>query len=65
MNDERHELMQLLTALISAQDDVSQMSDRGGPENERICLERIAARNGIRNDILALFDKVRSDKVAP
>ena len=61
-NNEHHKLMQLLTTLISAQDDVSRMSDRGGPENERLRLERIVARNGIRNDILALFDKVRSDK---
>lgn len=64
-NNEHHELMQLLTALISAQDDVSRMSDRGGPESERLRLERIAVRNGFRNKILALFDRIRSDKVAP
>ena len=62
MNDKRHELMQLLTALISAQDDVSRMSDQGGPASDRERLERIVVRNEIRDDILALFDKVRSGK---
>ena len=56
--DEREELMRLLTALISAQDDVSRMSDRGGPASDRERLERIAVRNEYRNKILELFDGI-------
>ena len=58
--DEREELMRLLTALISAQDDVSRMSDRGGPESDRERLERIIVRNEYRNRILAFFDELRA-----
>jgi len=57
--NEREELMRLLTALISAQDDVSRMSDRGGPSAERERRERIAVRNEYRNKILAFFDGIR------
>ena len=61
-NTRREELMQLLTSLIIAQESVSRVSDRTGPTGDKLRRERIAARNGIKDEILALFDKVRSDK---
>jgi len=62
--NEREELMRLLTALISAQDDVSRMSDRGGPQSERERQERIVVRNEYRNKILAFFDEPRTAALA-
>ena len=57
--NEREKLMRLLTAIISAQDDVSWLNCKTNPNpGDEQLQELIAIRNGYRNKILALFNKV-------
>ena len=52
---EREQLMTLLAKLISAQDDVTHLSEQG-PEHQKETVKLIAVRNGIRNKIITFVE---------
>ena len=57
MTNER--LMELLTDLISAQDNVTHLNEQG-PEFEQQTREAIGKRSGVRNDIMREVEALRA-----